>query len=148
MGCTQPYWGGGGNNVIIGANTLVSRDVPDNVVAVGNPVRVVRTLEEYYEKRKAAELQEAVTMVQEYIDRYGKEPPVEIMREHFWLFADDYDSLIPEFKDVMHLVDGSFEESCRRLLENKKEFEAFEHFIDYAVRVGKHDGEKNKTIKY
>lgn len=31
-----------GNNSIIGANTLVNRDVPANCVAVGNPLRIIR----------------------------------------------------------------------------------------------------------
>lgn len=31
-----------GNNVAIGANALVNKDLPDNVIAVGNPCRVVK----------------------------------------------------------------------------------------------------------
>lgn len=41
-----------GNNVIIGAGTVVSKDIPDNCVAVGNPMRVVGTLEENINKNK------------------------------------------------------------------------------------------------
>jgi maltose O-acetyltransferase len=41
-----------GNNVVIGAGSVVSRDIPDNSVAVGNPARVVKTCEEYLEKKK------------------------------------------------------------------------------------------------
>lgn len=41
-----------GNNVIIGANSLVNKDIPDNCVAVGNPCRVIMSLEEYYKKGK------------------------------------------------------------------------------------------------
>ncbi len=31
-----------GNNVTIGANTVVNKDVPDNCVVVGNPARIVK----------------------------------------------------------------------------------------------------------
>ena len=48
-----------GNNVIIGANSLINKDVPDNCVVAGNPARVVMSLEQYYEKRKKAQLEEA-----------------------------------------------------------------------------------------
>lgn len=41
-----------GDNTIIGAGSLVTRDIPSNVVAVGNPCRVICTLEEYIEKNK------------------------------------------------------------------------------------------------
>ena len=41
-----------GNNVVIGAGSVVSRDIPDNCVAVGNPARVVKSLDEYLNKEK------------------------------------------------------------------------------------------------
>ena len=49
-----------GNNVIIGANSTVTGDIPDNCVAVWNPCRKIYSLEEYHEKRKAVHLDEAV----------------------------------------------------------------------------------------
>lgn len=39
-----------GNKVIIGAGTIVNRDIPDNSVAVGNPVRIVGTYDDYVKK--------------------------------------------------------------------------------------------------
>lgn len=40
-----------GNNVIIGAGSVVVKDVPDNSVVVGNPAHIVReiTVEDYWE---------------------------------------------------------------------------------------------------
>jgi len=35
-----------GENTVVGAGAVVSKDLPANVVAVGNPARVVRTIEE------------------------------------------------------------------------------------------------------
>lgn len=45
-----------GNNVIIGAGAVVSRDIPDNSVAVGVPARVIKTADEYLEKAKRESL--------------------------------------------------------------------------------------------
>ncbi len=39
-----------GNNCIIGAGTVVSKDVLDNTVVAGNPMRVICSFEEYAEK--------------------------------------------------------------------------------------------------
>ena len=36
-----------GKNVIIGAGSIVTKDIPDNVVAVGNPCRVIREVGEH-----------------------------------------------------------------------------------------------------
>lgn len=41
-----------GDNSIIGAGSLVNRDIPANSVAAGNPCRVICTLDEYREKHR------------------------------------------------------------------------------------------------
>lgn len=45
-----------GNNVVIGSGSVVTKDIPDNVIAVGNPCRVIREITEedqkYYYKNK------------------------------------------------------------------------------------------------
>ena len=45
-----------GSNVVIGAGAIVSRDIPDNSVAVGVPARVIKTADEYLEKLKKENL--------------------------------------------------------------------------------------------
>ena len=35
-----------GNNVVIGAGSVVTKDVPDNVIAAGNPCKIIRTITE------------------------------------------------------------------------------------------------------
>lgn len=46
-----------GNNVVIGAGSVVTKDIPDNMIAVGNPCRVIREITEddrkyYYKDRE------------------------------------------------------------------------------------------------
>lgn len=45
-----------GNNVVIGSGSVVTKDLPDNVIAVGNPCRIIRSITEedrkYYYKDK------------------------------------------------------------------------------------------------
>ena len=46
-----------GNNVIIGANSFVTKDIPDNSVYAGVPARYICSFDEYVEKhRKYSEL--------------------------------------------------------------------------------------------
>ena len=45
-----------GNQVIIGARSVVTKDIPDNSVAAGVPCRVIKTTEEYLEKIKKESL--------------------------------------------------------------------------------------------
>ena len=46
-----------GSNVVIGAGSVVTKDLPDNVCAAGNPCKVIRTITEedrkyYFRDRK------------------------------------------------------------------------------------------------
>lgn len=41
-----------GDNVIIGAGSIVNQDIPSNTVAAGVPCKVICTLEEYMEKHR------------------------------------------------------------------------------------------------
>ncbi|MCR3760951.1 sugar O-acetyltransferase [Clostridium felsineum] len=46
-----------GNNVVIGSGSVVTKDIPDNVIAVGNPCKVIREITEedrkyYYKNRE------------------------------------------------------------------------------------------------
>lgn len=48
-----------GNGCVIGAGSVVTKDIPDNVVAVGNPCKVIRKITEedkkyYFKKREVA----------------------------------------------------------------------------------------------
>jgi maltose O-acetyltransferase len=44
-----------GDNTVVGAGAVVTRDLPANVVAVGNPARVVRTIDEPAPRNEAVE---------------------------------------------------------------------------------------------
>ena len=41
-----------GNNCIIGCGAIVTKDIPDNSIAVGIPARVIETISDYEEKNK------------------------------------------------------------------------------------------------
>lgn len=45
-----------GSRVIIGAGSIVTKDIPDNSVAVGVPARVIKSVDEYLESAKERSL--------------------------------------------------------------------------------------------
>ncbi|MBQ2325201.1 MAG: sugar O-acetyltransferase, partial [Clostridia bacterium] len=49
-----------GDNTVIGAGSVVTKDIPANVVAVGNPCRVMREIgerdKEYYFRNRKIEI--------------------------------------------------------------------------------------------
>lgn len=119
-----------GNNVIIGANSLVNKDVPDNVVVAGNPAKVIMSIEDYYEKRKAVQKQEAVELYKNYVEVYKKDPPKEIFNEFFWLFESGNEPLHDKFKWQMSHHDR-FEETLENLKKSTPEFDGYEEFLKW-----------------
>ena len=51
-----------GNNVVIGSGSVVTKDIPDNVIAVGNPCKVIREITEedrkYYYKNNEFDVED------------------------------------------------------------------------------------------
>lgn len=45
-----------GDNVLIAAGSVVTKSIPSNVVAAGNPAKILCTIEEYYERNKEYDL--------------------------------------------------------------------------------------------
>ena len=54
-----------GNNVVIGAGSVVTKDLPDNVIAAGNPCRIVRDItdddRDYYYKNLKFDVDDYIT---------------------------------------------------------------------------------------
>lgn len=63
-----------GKNCIIGTNSVVTRDIPDNMVAAGNPAKVVCSLEDFYQKRKVRVLEDAFRLAAIIRKEKGREP--------------------------------------------------------------------------
>ena len=45
-----------GDNSLVAAGSIVTKSVPSGVVVVGNPARILCTVEEYYERNKKYDL--------------------------------------------------------------------------------------------
>lgn len=118
-----------GNNVIIGANSVVSGQLENDSVYAGNPARKIMTLDEYYDKRKSKQLKEAVDFVKEYKKRYNKIPPEEKLNEYFFLFKPS--KLNKKFIEQLKLM-GNYDESKANLSKNYK-FSSYKEFINYCL---------------
>jgi maltose O-acetyltransferase len=59
-----------GPRVIVGANSVVSRDIPPSSVAAGNPAKIVCTLDEYLEKHRQAMKSAPIFQFKQYDIQY------------------------------------------------------------------------------
>lgn|SRR5699024_9296472 len=119
-----------GDNVIIGANAVVSGNVDSNSVYAGNPARKIMSLEEFKNKRVKRQLDEAVKYVLSYEKRFGKYPEESKLDEYFFLFKQNSHDLIPEFERKMNLM-GNYDMSLKALENNSSLFNNYNEFIEY-----------------
>lgn len=114
-----------GSNVIIGAGSVVSRDIPDNTVAAGNPAKSLMSLEEYYQKIITREWSEAKGQAKAYFECYGREPNEDIFfKSYFFLFLERSLSNFPA--EVKHQVGCHWE----KFLHSKPFFPSYRDFLE------------------
>jgi len=103
-----------GDNVIIGAGSVVTKDCESNYVYAGVPAKKIMTIEEFHEKRKNLQLQEAKEVAIQYYKRTGKIPSKEILREYIFLFENRENIKDPVVDKVLR--DSGHYDLCKRLL--------------------------------
>lgn len=118
-----------GDNCFIGAGSVVSTDIPSGSVAVGYPCKVVRTLDEYYEKRKEVSEEEAFEYARSIVSRFHRQPVVEDFWEEFPFFVsgdeiEKYPTL-PIARQLGPSLDG-----YRK--NHKAKYRSFEEFLKAA----------------
>lgn len=78
-----------GNNCIIGAGSVVTKSIPENSVAAGNPCKVICSLDEYYEKRLCKAPFEAAELINTFYNHFGRYPlPHELTEEYIYYESD------------------------------------------------------------
>lgn len=123
-----------GDNVIIAAGAIVTKHVPSDSVVAGVPARVVCTLDEYYQKRKAVAVNEAKQYARDLYQYRGVRPTVEDFWEEFALFyheEENYpETFVQRIKNVQ-LPGSLYDEFIKN---NKPIYASFEEFLNDALK--------------
>lgn len=120
-----------GDNTIIGAGSLVSKKLEGNSVYAGVPCRRICSVEEYYKKRKEAQVKEAADLVIEYKKIYGKYPEKELLREFFFLFEPRDKKKINDVFEQVFILSENGEKSREAFFNSTPMFDGYENFINY-----------------
>ena len=116
-----------GDNVIIGAHSLVTKSIPSNSVAAGIPCRVICSLDDYYLKRKKEALEEAKEYVRSIRQRFGREPKLQEMSEEFIYFVNKNN--LADYKDILP-IQRQLDLGYHDWIENHKSlYDSFDDFL-------------------
>ena len=126
-----------GNNVIIGAGSVVSGEIPDNVVAAGNPAKVIRTLDEHYEIMKQRMLSDAVGYYKSFTEKFKRRPTVSEMNPFFPLFLKRSEEELNANSISLKLGGDDEGEVLQAFLSSKPVFDGYDEFIKYCEKKDK-----------
>lgn len=120
-----------GENTIIGAGSVVSGHLEGNAVYAGNPARRILSIDEYYQKRKSKQIEEAIAYVRKYEERFGAVPSIEKLDEYFFLFFNPNDQSQRETFDFKLKLLENYDERMKKAELNKPIFSSYDEFIKY-----------------
>ena len=126
-----------GDNTIIGASAVVSGRLEPNSVYAGNPAKRILSIEDYREKIKRKQLDDAYHIYVKYLERFKNKPNINIFHEYFYIFEDKYEKLPNIFKSKLKEERITEEEFGL----NKSEFNTYDNFIKYCE--DRYKNEKN-----
>lgn len=119
-----------GNNCIIAAGSVVTKDFPNNVVIGGNPARDICTIEEYYEKRYAATVDEAKMYAKVIYERTGRKPTLNEMGKAFaWLYLPRENRIIEKNMHLFELSGDDSDDVIQCFKNTSPVFESFDAFL-------------------
>ncbi|MDK2586342.1 acyltransferase [Romboutsia sedimentorum] len=119
-----------GDDVIIGANSLVNRDIPTGTVWAGNPIRQICTLDEFYEKRRKNNIESAKYRANIVYNEKNRIPSIEEMGFFSYLFLprtiENFDKYLKnlEFNGIVNdsLIKNLF-------FNSKPKYNSYEEFL-------------------
>ena len=121
-----------GDNVIIGAGSVVNGTIPSNVVVAGNPAQVIRTLDEHYQIKKRRMLGDAVECVRTYYHAYKRYPSMNEIGAFWPLFLPRKREAVINSNVKWHLNGDESEEIMNDFLNSEPPmFDGYEEFLAY-----------------
>lgn len=126
MGCRV------GNNCIVGAGSVLSGNYPDNCVIAGNPARVICSLNEYVEKRKKKEDDEAFLYAISFYQAMGRMPEINEMGPFFHLFLERNPIELKRNNISLNWTGDEESEILENFMATAPKYDSFEEFLSAA----------------
>lgn len=119
-----------GDNCIIGAGSVVCTKIPANSVATGNPAKVIMSLDDYCDKRKANVLKEAINEFSHLYELKGDYPSERDMVRFGFLFSYNDMNVI----SAVPSIGDNHDEFINTYIQQKPLFGNYELFKEYAIK--------------
>lgn len=122
-----------GNNVVIGARSVVKGYIPSNTVWAGIPAKQICTLEQFYEKKLATRIKDAVYRREHIKTLYHRNPTIEEMGIFSVLFLSRSEENYEKYlKDIETNGVKDSVKLRKYFFKTAPLFENYEAFLNYS----------------
>ena len=131
-----------GDNVIVGAKSLVNKDIPSDCVAAGVPAKMLAGLDEYFEKRKKVQADEAKEYARSIFEVEKRVPDPADFFEFFPLFLKRDEASMAAFNEQLRskmkgrrrpmTVQFQLGPALENFLRSEPAYPSFEAFLEDA----------------
>lgn len=118
-----------GDNVVIGAGSVVSGKIPNNSVVGGNPAKVICSLDKYHEKCLNNFEENAKRHALTIINNKKRKPTIEEMGYFSVLFLDKTIDNRKKYFDRMSITGDCQQEVIDDLMHYENKYSSFDDFI-------------------
>lgn len=123
-----------GNNVIVGAGSVVSGTIPDNTVVAGNPAKVICKLDDYYCKRKSKTLDESFEYFWSFYSKYNRYPTISEMGPFFSIFLERDKKALIENNVFTNLSGDCENEIISQFMSTEATYANYDEYIKAAEK--------------
>ena len=99
-----------GDNVVVGAGSLVTKDCESDSVYAGVPARKLMSINEFFDKRYAKQKAEAKELAQRYYERFKRRPHPEVFKEAMKRLKEYMEEHAPEFSNYEEFMRYCFDD--------------------------------------
>lgn len=121
------------DDVIVGANSVVTSSITKPGVYMGNPAVKAADTDMLFAFRESKQLDEAYTLAIRYYEAFGKKPPEDVLNEYFYLFTPGNEAAVSEKCRLQMTLCKNFKQCMESFLSSEAEFESYDEFWDWCL---------------
>ena len=120
-----------GDNVIVGAGSVVTKDLPSNTICAGNPAKVIGTMDEYSNKLEQNLLENSLYEAKVFYQKNHRFPKLEELNHFMVICLPRTEENWEKYISRVTFKGDKIEEVKKAFMNTKPRFSNYEELLEY-----------------